>query len=152
MCWRDREISVLYIRKVWVCSKNAQVIEPNDKNAGEKGCWDDKDRRQLGRAANRVEQAVYRIDCAIDKVQQYSRRDCLEITGIPILPEESPKQLIKEIGTLIDVNVEDVHLQQFTGFWTPRMWSIGWLSSLYIEIKEKKINVQEMQEFNWKEY
>ena len=57
-----------------------------------------------------MEQAVYRIDCAIDEVQQYSRRDCLEITAIPILPEESPKQLIKEIGTLIDVNVDDVHL------------------------------------------
>jgi len=24
--------------KVRVCSKNAQVIEPNDKHAGEKGC------------------------------------------------------------------------------------------------------------------
>ena len=57
-----------------------------------------------------MEQAVYRIECAIDEVQQYSRRDCLEITGIPILPEENPKQLIKEIGTLIDVNVEDAHL------------------------------------------
>ena len=57
-----------------------------------------------------MEQAVYRIECAIDEVQQYSRRDCLEITGIPILPEENPKQLITEIGTLIDVNVEDAHL------------------------------------------
>ena len=64
----------------------------------------------LAERANRVEQAVCRIDCAIDEVQQYSRRDCLEITGIPILPEERPKQLIKEIGALIDVNVDDVHL------------------------------------------
>ena len=64
----------------------------------------------LAERGNPVEQAVYRIDCAIDEVQQYSRRDCLEITGIPILPEENPKQLIKEIGTLIDVNVEDAHL------------------------------------------
>ena len=63
----------------------------------------------LAERANRVEQAV-RIDGAIDEVQQYSRRDCLEITGIPILPEENPKQLIKEIGTLINVNVEDAHL------------------------------------------
>ena len=31
--------------------------------------------------------------------------DCLEIKVIPILPEESPEQLIKEIGSLIDVNV-----------------------------------------------
>ena len=73
-----------------------------------------------------MEQAVYRIDGAIDEVQQYSRRDCLEITSIPILPEESPKQLIKEIGTFIDVNVDDVHLAaEFTGFRTPRMLSIG---------------------------
>ena len=53
---------------------------------------------------------IHRIDCASDEVQQYSRRDCLEITSIPVLPEESPKQLIKEIGAFSDINVDDVHL------------------------------------------
>ena len=32
--------------KYEVCYKNAQVIEPNDKHAGEKRCWADKDRLQ----------------------------------------------------------------------------------------------------------
>ena len=39
------------------------------------------------------------------KVVKKILMDCLEIKVIPILPEESPEQLIKEIGTLIDVNV-----------------------------------------------
>lgn len=53
---------------------------------------------------------MYRVDCVIDEMQQYSRRDCLEITGIPVLSNDSPKQLVKEIGSLIDVQINDNHI------------------------------------------
>ena len=53
---------------------------------------------------------MYRVDCVIDEMQQYSRRDCLEITGIPVLSDDSPKQLVKEIGSLIDVQLNDNHI------------------------------------------
>ena len=90
--------------------KTLKSLNQTTNTLGKKDAELTKIADSLAERANRVEQAVYRIECAIDEVQQYSRRDCLEITGIPILPEENPKQLIKEIGTLIDVNVEDVHL------------------------------------------
>ena len=86
--------------------KTLKSLNQTTKTLGKKDAELTKIADSLAERANRVEQAVYRIDCAIDEVQQYSRRDCLEITGIPILPEENPKQLIKEIGTLIDVNVK----------------------------------------------
>ena len=102
--------------------KTLKSLKQTAKTLGKKDAELTKIADSLAERANRVEQAVYRIDCAIDEVQQYSRRDCLEITGIRILPEESPKQLIKEIGTFIDVNVDDVHLAaELTGFRTPRM-------------------------------
>ena len=102
--------------------KTLKSLNQTTKTLGKKDAELTKIADSLAERANRVEQAVYRIDCAIDEVQQYSRRDCLEITGIRILPEESPKQLIKEIGTFIDVNVDDVHLAaELTGFRTPRM-------------------------------
>ena len=102
--------------------KTLKSLKQTAKTLGKKDAELTKIADSLAERANRVEQAVYRIDGAIDEVQQYSRRDCLEITGIRILPEESPKQLIKEIGTFIDVNVDDVHLAaELTGFWTPRM-------------------------------
>ena len=90
--------------------KTLKSLNQTTNTLGKKDAELTKIADSLAGRANRVEQAVYRIDGAIDEVQQYSRRDCLEITGISILPEESPKQLIKEIGTLIDANVEDVHL------------------------------------------
>ena len=86
--------------------KTLKSLNQTTNTLGKKDAELTKIADSLAERANRVEQAVYRIDCAIDEVQQYSRRDCLEITGIPILPEENPKQLIKEIGTLIDVNVK----------------------------------------------
>ena len=105
--------------------KTLKSLNQTTNTLGKKHAQLTKIADSLAERANRVEQAV-RIDGAIDEVQQYSRRDCLEITGIPILPEESPKQLIKEIGTFIDVNVDDVHLAaEFTGFRTPRELSIG---------------------------
>ena len=102
--------------------KTLKSLKQTAKTLGKKDAELTKIADSLAERANRVEQAVYRIDGAIDEVQQYSRRDCLEITGIRILPEESPKQLIKDIGTFIDVNVDDVHLAaELTGFRTPRM-------------------------------
>ena len=89
--------------------KTLKSLNQTTNTLGKKHAQLTKIADSLAERTNRVEQAV-RIDGAIDEVQQYSRRDCLEITGIPILPEENPKQLIKEIGTLIDVNVEDAHL------------------------------------------
>ena len=54
-----------------------------------------------------LQEADYEKDCTIDAMQQYLRRDCIEITGIPILPLDNPKQLVQELGSLIDVSVSE---------------------------------------------
>ena len=38
------------------------------------------------------------------------RRDCLEITGVLITSHDNPKQLVKEIGTLIGAEIDDSHI------------------------------------------
>lgn len=43
----------------------------------------------------------------MDDTQQYLTRDCLEITGVPITPHDNPNQIVKEIGSLIGVDVND---------------------------------------------
>jgi hypothetical protein len=40
---------------------------------------------------------------AIDEIQQYQRRDCLEITGIPTLPNDKPKNIVMELGATLGV-------------------------------------------------
>ena len=41
----------------------------------------------------------------IDDLQQYSRRDCLEVSGITKVPNENLRTLITELGALIDVKL-----------------------------------------------
>jgi hypothetical protein len=38
-------------------------------------------------------------------MQQYLRRDCLEVIGIPLQPHEDPKKLILEVASLIGANI-----------------------------------------------
>lgn len=55
---------------------------------------------------NHLNGLVYDAEAAIDSIQQYSRRDCLEILGIPILPLDSQANLAQEIGQLIGVTID----------------------------------------------
>ena len=41
---------------------------------------------------------------SVDELQQYQRRDCLEIIGIPSLPNDRPKELVKELGSMLNDN------------------------------------------------
>ena len=62
---------------------------------------------KLADRTNSMEESMYQVECVIDEMQQYSRRDCLEITGIPVLSDDSPKQLVKKTGFLTDVEIND---------------------------------------------
>ena len=55
---------------------------------------------------NHLNGSVYDAEAAIDSIQQYSRRDCLKISGIPTLPLDSPANLTQEMGQLISVTID----------------------------------------------
>ena len=63
---------------------------------------------------NHLNDSVYDAEAAIESIQQYSRRDCLEISGIPILPIDSPANLTQEMGQLIGVTIDkqDISIAQ----------------------------------------
>ena len=42
---------------------------------------------------------------SVDELQQNQRRDCLEIVGIPSLPNDRPKELVKELGSILGVAI-----------------------------------------------
>jgi len=60
--------------------------------------------------ADKTAESLYRIKCSLDETQQYLRRDCLEITGVPKTSHDNPIQLVKEIGTLIGAEIDDSHI------------------------------------------
>ncbi|XP_028410709.1 uncharacterized protein LOC114533395 [Dendronephthya gigantea] len=43
----------------------------------------------------------------INDIEQYSRRDCLEIAGVPETEQENTNELVKKIGNLIGENLND---------------------------------------------
>ena len=56
---------------------------------------------------NHLNGSVYNADESNkESIQQYSRRDCFEISGIPILPLDSAANLTQELGRLIGVTVD----------------------------------------------
>ena len=75
---------------------------------------------------------------SIDELQQYKRRDCLEIIGIPSLPNDKPKELVKELGSILRVATNDNDISTAHRFLLQRKFKIVLLLNLYGEIKEKK--------------
>ena len=47
------------------------------------------------------------MKAAFDDQEQKIRRDCLEIRGILISVQEDTNQIVKNVGTLVDVSIED---------------------------------------------
>ncbi|PFX27356.1 hypothetical protein AWC38_SpisGene7936 [Stylophora pistillata] len=45
------------------------------------------------------------VEIQLDELEQYARRDCLEITGIPIVPNDNPPLLVKEMSEIMGVNL-----------------------------------------------
>ena len=71
-----------------------------------------------------VQDCIDELYSQVDKIQQYRRRGCVEIDGIPILPADNPKQLVKEVESLIGVNVSEEHVSVFIDFQNPRAQKI----------------------------
>ena len=47
---------------------------------------------------------------ALDEQAQYSRRECLEIRGVPTTHGEDTNEIVRKIGTLIDADVNDTDI------------------------------------------
>lgn len=65
----------------------------------------EKSRKDLLNTTSNLKDSMYGNEVAIDDVQQYLRHDCLELVGIPRVPQDNPKQFIQEVGSLIDVDI-----------------------------------------------
>ena len=55
----------------------------------------------------RLNNSIKQLEEDLNELQQYSRRDCLEIRGIPFHQDEDTDDTVKKVAELIDVDVED---------------------------------------------
>ena len=50
---------------------------------------------ELAGTIDKQDQSLYRVECALHETQQYLRRDCLEINGVPISSYANPNAMLK---------------------------------------------------------
>ena len=62
--------------------------------------------QQIEENINNLNKDDYDLLVKLDELEQYARRDCLEITGIPVVPNDNPAILIQEASKIIGVNLE----------------------------------------------
>ena len=62
--------------------------------------------QQIEENINYLGKDDYNLLVKLDELEQYARRDCLEITGIPIVPNDNPAILIQEASKIIGVDLE----------------------------------------------
>ena len=58
----------------------------------------------------KMKKEISDLRSAIDEQAQYTRRDCLEIRGVPVTTGEDTNVTVKKIGALIDVDINDTDI------------------------------------------
>ena len=54
---------------------------------------------------NKLGNDGFNVEVRLDELEQYVQRDCLKITCIPIVPNDSPALLVKEMSDIMGVNL-----------------------------------------------
>ena len=62
---------------------------------------------QLEDSISHFENDLYDNMASLDATQQYLRRDCLEITGIPVIPLDNPNRLVVELSSALDIDLNE---------------------------------------------
>lgn len=62
---------------------------------------------QLEDNTSHIENDPYDIMASLDATKQYLRPDCLEITGIPFIPLDSPSRLVVELSSALDTDLNE---------------------------------------------
>ena len=62
---------------------------------------------QLEDSISHFENDLYDNMASLDVTQQYLRRDCLEITGIPVIPLDNPTRLVVELSSALDIDLNE---------------------------------------------
>ena len=56
---------------------------------------------------NKLGNDGFNVQVRLDELEQDAQRDCLKITSIPIVPNDSPALLVKEMSDIMGVNLNE---------------------------------------------
>ena len=63
--------------------------------------------KEIKEDINKLGNDGFNVEVKLDELEQYARRDCLEITGIPVVPNDSSALLMKEMSEIMGVNLNE---------------------------------------------
>ena len=69
-----------------------------------------KENKFLKAEVLRLSNVLNDLNGEINELEQYSRRDCCEISGIPELPSENTTKLVTKIGSLMGLKIDKTHI------------------------------------------
>ena len=63
--------------------------------------------KEIKEDINKLGNDGFNVQVKLDELEQYARRDRLEITGIPVVPNDSSALLMKEMSEIMGVNLNE---------------------------------------------
>ena len=64
----------------------------------------------LQKTVNKVDISLKSVTKANNDLEQYTRRECVEIRGVPQKPDESTDTIVKEVGKAVGVEITDIDI------------------------------------------
>ncbi|XP_068749173.1 uncharacterized protein [Montipora capricornis] len=64
----------------------------------------------LQKTLNKVDISLKSVTKANNDLEQYTRRECVEIRGVPQKPDESTNTIVKEVGKAVGVEISDIDI------------------------------------------
>jgi len=64
--------------------------------------------RYCKKTLNKLDTLLKSVTKANNDLEQYTRRECVEIRGIPLKPDESRNTIVKEVGKAVGVEIADI--------------------------------------------
>ena len=63
--------------------------------------------KEIKKDINKFGNDGFNVEVKLDELEQNARRGCLEIAGIPVVPNDSPALLVKEMSDIMGVNLNE---------------------------------------------
>ena len=64
----------------------------------------------LQKTLNKLDTSLKSVTKANNDLEQYTRRECVEIRGVPQKPDESTNTIVKEVGKAVGVEIADIDI------------------------------------------
>ena len=98
----DIDTAVNYLSEKYIDALLNQLKETNKKVNSHAS-----DVAKVKENLKEIEKLAYNASSEVEQISQYLRRDCLEITGIATTEECSAEAIVKSIGDVIGVPLQD---------------------------------------------